>query len=107
MKKKTLLLIGVLILSLVFTGCRNETQNQIRLSIQDFTAGRMYITLFGQSGEIIYNGIVDGQITRSSTTTASSNQQVTGSFVFWFDEAGRYHQTNLPYLLTSYDRSTE
>ncbi len=106
MKKKTLLLISIVVLSLVFTGCRNEVQNQIRANIQDFTAGKMYITLHAQDGREIFKGIVDGQITRSPAVT-NANQQVSGSFVFWFDDAGRYHQTNLPYLLTSFDRSTQ
>lgn len=98
------LLLAVLVVSLA--GCRNETQNRIRRSIQDFTNQRMYITLYSYDGKVVFSGIVDGKVTRSSTASeggASGNSQ--GYYIYWYDDRGRYHQTDLPYLLTTYDRS--
>ena len=105
--KKTValaLLFGVLLVGMA--GCRNETQNRIRRSIQDFTNQRMYITLFSYDGKVVFDGVVDGKVTRSSTASeggASGNSQ--GFYIYWYDDRGRYHQSDLPYLLTTYDRS--
>lgn len=98
------LLATVLLVSLA--GCRNETQNRIRRSIQDFTNQRMYITLYSYDGKVVFNGVVDGKVTRSSTASeggASGSSQ--GAYIYWYDDRGRYHQSDLPYLLTTYDRS--
>ena len=102
-KKKCLLILCVL-LALGLSSCRNETQNRIRRSIQDFTADRMYITIYSIDGTEIFNGIVDGKVTRASDQLSNSNQTALGNYVFWFDERGRFHQTDLPYLVSSYDR---
>jgi uncharacterized protein YcfL len=98
-------LITVLLLAALLVSCRNEAQNQIRRSIQDFTGQRMYITLYSRDGTPIFEGIVDGKVTRSSATLSGSNEAAAGSYIYWYDERGRYHQTDLPYLLTNYDRS--
>jgi hypothetical protein len=93
-------IISLVALTLVLVSCRNETQNVIRRNIQEFTADRMYITLYSIDGTAIYDGIVDGKVSRSTITEGES-----GEYVFWFDDKGRYHQTDLPYVVTSYDRS--
>ena len=85
------------------TSCRNETQNRLRRSIQDFTNTRMYVTVYAYGGEVVFEGIVDGKITRSSSTN-DGGEASTGSYVYWYDPEGRYHQTDLPYLVTTYDR---
>jgi uncharacterized protein YcfL len=96
----------VLVFSLLFlASCRNETQNQIRRSIQDFTSDKMYITLYSLNGSIIFEGVVDGKITRSSDTVSDNSGKSTGSYIYWFDEKGQYNQTDLPYLVTSYQRT--
>lgn len=88
---------------LLLAGCRNETQNRIRRSIQDFTNARMYITLYSLDGAEIFNGQVDGKVTRSAASSESGNT-ASGSYIYWYDERGRYHQSDLPYLVTIYDR---
>jgi len=99
--KRNLALIALL-LSLVFlSSCRNETQNQIRRSIQDFTNTKMEITLFSLDGAEIYTGVVDGKVTRSSANLGSSNENAGGSYIYWYDEKGEYFQTDLPYLVTT------
>ena len=103
--KKRWLVLCLLVLSIGLGGCRNETQNRIRRSIQDFTADKMYITIYSWEGQELFTGVVDGKVTRSSNKLDSSNETAEGSYVYWFDDKGRYHQTDLPYLVTSYDRN--
>ncbi len=105
MKQKFSYLIMMVLLVTLMASCRNETQNQIRRSIQDFTGSKMYITLYSLDGSAIYEGVVDGKITRSAASTGGTAE--TGSYVYWYDDKGRYHQTDLPYLLTSYDRAAQ
>ncbi len=104
--KKLLFALTLLLLIGALASCRNETQNRIRRDIQDFTGGRMYITLYGLDGTPIYSGTVDGKVTRASGNLANSNENAAGGYVFWFDENGQYHQSDLPYLVTSNQRDT-
>ncbi len=97
---KFLFLSLIVLLALSLSACRNETQNRIRRSLQDFTADKMYITIYSIDGSVIFEGAVDGKVTRSSSGDGES-----GSYVYWFDDKGRYHQSNLPYLVSSYDRN--
>lgn len=102
--KKTITVLLVVVLALALAGCRNETQNRIRRSIQDYTASRMYITVYSYDGKLVFGGEVDGKITRSGTASeGGAGGEAQGAYIFWYDEKGRYHQTDLPYLLTSYD----
>ncbi|MDA0699694.1 MAG: hypothetical protein O3A02_00575 [bacterium] len=84
--------------------CRNETQNRIRRSIQDFTNVRMYISVYSLTGDALFEGLVDGKVTRASARSDDGAEDAAGEYVFWYDDRGRYHQTNLPYLVTTYDR---
>ena len=102
-----LVLIALLGLTLLLSGCRNETQNRIRRSIQDFTNTRMFITLYSLDGSPVFEGTVDGKVTRSASNLSDSSETASGSYIFWFDDRGRYHQSNLPYLVTIYDRRSE
>ncbi|HEX7038884.1 MAG TPA: hypothetical protein VF202_02100 [Trueperaceae bacterium] len=105
--RRSLTLLLVVALVLLLAGCRNETQNRIRRSIQDFTATRMYITIYSYDGKPVFRGIVDGKVTRSGTAPEGSGGEAQGAYIFWYDERGRYHQTDLPYILTSYDLEAE
>jgi hypothetical protein len=98
------ILIVLLALALLLGGCRNETQNRIRRNIQDFSNARMYITLYSLEGTVLFQGIVDGKVTRAGAAGAEGTGAASGSYIFWYDERGRYHQTDLPYLVTGYDR---
>lgn len=86
------------------SACRNETQNRIRRSIQDFTNVRMYISVYSFTGDVIFEGLVDGKVTRASARSDDGSEDAAGYYVFWYDERGRYHQTSLPYLVTTYER---
>jgi hypothetical protein len=103
MKRITLLLLTALLM-LVLASCRNETQNIIRRNIQDFTSDRMYITLYTLDGTPVFDGVVDGKVTRASST-GTEGASALGDYIYWFDDRGRYHQSDLPYLITSYDRN--
>ena len=94
--KKSIVAFTVIALALV--GCRSETQNQLRRQVLDFANTRQYITLYSYDGKELFNGLVDGKVTRAEA------EQTNGSYVYWFDEKGRYHQTTLPYVVTTYDR---
>ena len=108
MKRRNIgIIFGILILALVLGGCRNETQNRIRRSIQDFTADKMFITVYTLNGDVVFEGAVDGKVTRSSDKLSNDNATAAGSYIFWFDERGRYHQTDMPYIVTTYDRNAE
>lgn len=103
--KKTVPILLVIVMVALLAGCRNETQNRIRRSIQDFTNQRMYITIYSYDGNPIFNGQVDGKVTRSSATSEGTGENSQGYYLYWYDERGRYYQTDLPYLLTTYDRN--
>ncbi|MEX2535864.1 MAG: hypothetical protein WD273_09750 [Trueperaceae bacterium] len=104
MKTIRLVVVLVVTLTLLLAGCRNETQNRIRRNIQDFANTRMYITLYSHEGPELFNGVVDGKVTRSGAENAEGTGAASGDYVFWYDERGRYHQSDLPYLVTTYDR---
>lgn len=104
--RRVLVLAAVLLVAVgALAACRNETQNRIRRSIQDFTNVRMYITVFSWDGSTVFEGIVDGKVTRSSVRSDDGNEDQSGNYVYWYDDRGRYHQTSLPYLVTTYDRA--
>ena len=98
-------ILALLLLALLLGGCRNETQNRIRRSIQDFTNVRMWITVYSLEGTAVFEGQVDGKVTRASATLEGTGDAASGTYIFWYDERGRYHQTDLPYLVTTYDRA--
>ncbi len=101
MRRALLVVISVLLV-VGLAGCRNETQNRIRRSIQDFTAQRMFITIYSYDGKVVFSGIVDGKVTRSDTTSeGGSGGEAQGAYIYWYDERGRYFQTDLPYLLST------
>lgn len=95
-RNKTFLAIALLSIVLILGSCRNETQNNLRRQIQDFTGQKMYISLYALDGTEIYTGQVNGKVTRSAANGATG-----GFYIFWYDDKGVYHQTDLPYLLTS------
>lgn len=102
MRRRTLIIVGLLLLLVALAGCRNETQNRLRRSIQDFTAQRMYITIYSYDGKTVFTGIVDGKVTRSETTSEGGGSgEAQGAYIYWYDERGRYFQTDLPYILST------
>lgn len=104
--KRITALILILLLAVFLSACRNETQNRIRRSIQEYTAQRMYITVYSYDGKAIFEGIVDGKVTRSGNASeGGQGSEALGEYVFWYDERGRYHQTDLPYFVTTYERT--
>ena len=96
--------LSLALIDLAASACRNETQNRIRRSIQDFTNVRMYITVYSLTGDALFEGLVDGKVTRASARSDDGSEDAAGDYVYWYDDRGRYHQTNLPYLVTTYDR---
>lgn len=106
-RRTVMVLLSIVVLVGALAACRNETTNRIRRSIQDFTNVRMYITVYAYDGAVIFEGLVDGKPTRSSARSDDGNEQQSGSYVFWYDERGRYHQTSLPYMVSTYDRGVQ
>ncbi len=102
--KRTLGLL--LVLLLLLAGCRNETQNRIRRDLQDFTAGRSYITIYTEDGTPVHRGEVDGQVTRSISEVVDGAAIEGSSYVYWFNPSGQYFQTDMPYLLSSEPQTT-
>lgn len=101
--KRLIAVVTVLLLAISLSACRNETQNKIRRSIQEYTATRMYITVYSYDGKALFKGIVDGKVTRSGNASeGGEGSAALGEYVFWYDERGRYHQTDLPYMVTTY-----
>jgi len=103
-RRTLVVLLSVLVLVAALAACRNETTNRIRRSIQDFTNVRMYITVYAYDGTVVFEGLVDGKPTRSSARSDDGAELQSGTYVFWYDERGRYHQTSLPYMVSTYDR---
>lgn len=106
-KRVRVVLLVALVLAVVLAGCRNETQNRIRRNLQDFSNARMYISLYSLDGQEVFSGVVDGKVTRSAAESASGGGQASGSYVFWYDDRGRYHQSDLPYLVRDYDPAAD
>ncbi|CAN5808854.1 hypothetical protein BH23DEI1_BH23DEI1_20600 [soil metagenome] len=104
LRRALTLIVAFAIVIGALAACRNETQNRIRRSIQDFTNVRMYITVYSYDGTTLYEGAVDGKVTRSGLRSDDGSEQQSGSYVYWYDDRGRYHQTSLPYLVSTYDR---
>jgi uncharacterized protein YcfL len=104
LRRALLLLVALVIVLGALAACRSETQNRIRRSIQDFTNVRMYITVYSYDGNALFEGIVDGKVTRAGIRSDDGTEQQAGTYVYWYDERGRYHQTSLPYLVSTYDR---
>ena len=102
--RRRALVLAAAALTLLLAGCRNETQNQIRRSIQDFSNTRMQVTLYALDGTPVFEGVVDGKVTRAAATSASGGEAAAGAYIYWYDDQGRYHQSDLPYLVTSYER---
>jgi hypothetical protein len=101
--KRIFAVVALLLVALTLSACRNETQNKIRRSIQEYTATRMYITVYSYDGKALFQGIVDGKVTRSGNASeGGEGSAALGDYVFWYDERGRYHQTDLPYFVTTY-----
>lgn len=103
-RRFVVLLLSLALLAGATSACRNETQNRIRRSIQDFTNVRMYISVYSLTGGVLFEGMVDGKVTRASALSDDGSENAAGEYVYWYDERGRYHQTSLPYLVTTYDR---
>lgn len=97
--KRTLLIVPLILLALV--SCRSETQNKLRRDVQDITGGTYYISLYALGGQEIFSGKVNGKVTRADGADGGQ-----GNYVYWYDEKGRYHQTDMPYVVSSYDRKT-
>ena len=95
------LLVTALLLAGLLAGCRNETQNRIRRDLQDYTGGRMYITVYALGGTPIYQGMVDGKVTRSVSEVTNGAATQPSGYVFWYDPSGQYFQTDMQYLLSS------
>ena len=106
-RRTVMVLLSIVLLVAALAACRNETTNRIRRSIQDFTNVRMYITVYAYDGTVVFEGLVDGKPTRSAARSDDGSEQQTGTYVFWYDERGRYHQTNLPYMVSTYDRGIQ
>ena len=71
----------VLLLVAGLSACRNETQNRIRRSIQDFTNVRMYITVYSWTGDPVFEGLVDGKVTRASASSDDGTEAAAGGNV--------------------------
>lgn len=93
--------LSLLLVLLLLSGCRNETQNRIRRDLQDFTGRRMYITVYALDGTPVHQGLVDGQVTRSVSEVTNGAATETASYVYWFDPSGQYFQSDMQYLLSS------
>lgn len=84
--------------ALALVACRSETQNQVRRQVLDVVGGRQYITLYSLGGQTVFQGQVDGKVTRAESDGTNGTG---GEYVYWFDERGRYYQTSLAYLVTN------
>ena len=100
-KRNILLFTTLLLLLSILAGCRNETQNRIRRDLQDFTGGRMYITVYALNGTPVHQGLVDGKVTRSVSEVTNGAATQPDGYVFWYDPSGQYFQTDMQYLLSS------
>ena len=100
-KRNALLLLTALLLLGTLAGCRNETQNRIRRDLQDFTGGRMYITVYALNGTPVHQGLVDGKVTRSVSEVTNGAATQPDGYVYWYDPSGQYFQTDMQYLLSS------
>ena len=89
----------LVVFSLVFlVGCDNNEQRNLnaRYTQIDEKRGLIgYVTCINRTGQVVFNGVVDGKVTRAGGDNS-------GYYVFWFDSKGRYHQWNGEYFYTDY-----
>ncbi|MEZ4630441.1 MAG: hypothetical protein R2880_07010 [Deinococcales bacterium] len=81
-------LVLALLLAVSLGACRNETQNLIRRQIQDFTGSTQYIAVYSMTGEVLFEGQVDGKVTRSSGKLSDGSAASSGGYIFWYDKSG-------------------
>lgn len=97
------LLLVLLALALLLSGCRTETQNRIRRDVQNIAGQRMYVRLYDQDGKTLLDSISDGLVSRSVLVEAGNRrgEESRGNYIFWFDDRGTYFQTDLTYYIVS------
>jgi hypothetical protein len=88
-----------IVAAIVFTACSAEQQNTFRRDVLNLANARHYIVLYGVNGSEVFRGELNGKVTR-----AEKGESNGGEYVYWFDTAGKYWQTNLPYLVTTDDK---
>lgn len=88
--------------AIVFTACSAEQQNTFRRDVLNLANARHYIVLYGVNGSELFRGELNGKVTRAEKGADGNG----GEYVYWFDTAGKYWQTNLPYLVTTDDKRT-
>lgn len=98
--RRLMLVVIVVSMLVALAGCRSEAQNRWRRNIQDYTRQDVFINLYALDGTVIYSGRVDGKVTRASGNLSNSSDAAEGSYIFWYDNKGVYHQSNLSYLIT-------
>ncbi len=89
-------------MAIVFTACSAEQQNTFRRDVLNLANARHYIVLYGVNGSELFRGELNGKVTRAEKGADGNG----GEYVYWFDTAGKYWQTNLPYLVTTDDKRT-
>jgi hypothetical protein len=86
-----------IVAALVFTACSAEQQNTFRRDVLNLANAKHYIVLYGVNGSELFRGELNGKVTRAEKGADGNG----GEYVYWFDTAGKYWQTNLPYLVTT------
>ena len=89
-----------IVATIVFTACSAEQQNTFRRDVLNLANARHYIVLYGVNGSELFRGELNGKVTRAEKGDGGNG----GEYVYWFDTAGKYWQTNLPYLVTTDDK---
>src|SRR3990167_9542031 len=91
-------IIVMLFIFICLTGCavneqRNLDARYTRIEWNTSLVG--YITCINRTGQVVFSGVVNGKVTRAGRDNE-------GYYVFWFDQANRYHQWNGEYFYTDY-----
>jgi hypothetical protein len=82
---------------LALSSCRSEFQNQVRRQVQDFAGATQYITVYSNNGQAVFNGDVDGKVTRAEKGEGGEG----GEYIYWYNKKNQYYQSNMPYVVTS------
>ena len=91
-----------IVAAIVFTACSAEQQNTFRRDVLNLANARHYIVLYGVNSSELFRGELNGKVTRAEKGADGNG----GEYVYWFDTAGKYWQTNLPYLVTTDNNRT-
>ncbi|RME06745.1 MAG: hypothetical protein D6812_01175 [Deltaproteobacteria bacterium] len=93
MKVRIVVWMALLMLFGMALGCTQESQNQLKRSIQNYTGASLRVTIYAMDGTPIktYEGV-------DKVTTGRGERGDARPYIYFYDKNGKYVQTNMGYI---------